>query len=80
MDQEPAAALGVEMWLRWTQMFTSLLAAFLGMCQLPSKPSPNTLFALGPGLGTGDPQRLKHRPWPWRAHFRKTNSVELLTL
>ena len=67
--------------LELMQMFTSLHDACSGVCQLPSKPSPNTLFALGPGLGTRDPQEVKQRPWPpWRAQFSKANGGEILTL
>lgn len=80
MDKEPTAAVGMEMWLSWMQMFTSLVDAHSGISQVPSKPSPNTVFAPGPALGTGDLQRLKPRPWPWRAQFKKANGVAILTL
>ena len=63
------------------QMFTSLHGACSGICQLPRKPSPHTLFALDSELGTRGPQWVKQKPWPpWGAQFSKANGAEVLTL
>lgn len=78
MDQEPAAALGVEMWLRWTQMFTSLLAAFFGHVSAAQQTFPKYTLCTRPWAGYWGPTEVKAQALALESSLQKNKQCGAL--